>query len=122
MKKKIVIWANDENDKKILVGLELKAEENKIAIHTFPEEIATEVFYNEMMENWRNDKEVAFPEGHTTQEKPLSITESILPENIKVTRSDIVNRAATEWQFIVLSTKLYEMYKSELAEKKITTF
>ena len=118
MKKKIVIWANDENDKKILVGLELKAEDNKIAIHTFPEEIATEVFYNEMMENWRNDKEVAFPEGHTTQEKPLSITESILPDNIKVTKSDIVNRAATEWQFIVLSTKLYEMYKSELAEKK----
>ena len=118
MKKKIVIWANDENDKKILVGLELKAEENKIAIHTFPEELATEVFYNEMMENWRNDKEVAFPEGHTTQEKPLSITESILPDNIKVNRSDIVNRAATEWQFIVLSTKLYEMYKSELSEKK----
>ncbi len=118
MKKKIVIWANDENDQKILVGLELKAEENKIAIHTFPEEVATEVFYNEMMENWRNDKDVSFPEGHTTVEKPLSITESILPDNIKVNRSDVVNRAATEWQFIVLSTKLYEMYKSELEEKK----
>ena len=118
MKKKIVIWANDENDKKILVGLELKAQENKIAIHTFPEEIATELFYNEMMENWRNDKEVAFPEGHTTIEKELNVAESILPDNIKVTRSDIVNRAATEWQFIVLSTKLYEMYKSELEEKK----
>jgi len=118
MKKKIVVWANDENEKKILVGLELKAEDNKIAIHTFPEEIATEVFYNEMMDKWRNDEEVAFPEGHSTQEKPLSITESILPDNIKVTRSDIINRAATEWQFIVLSTKLYEMYKSELAEKK----
>jgi len=118
MKKKIVIWANDENDKKILVGLELKAEENKIAIHTFPEEIATELFYNEMMENWRSDKEVAFPDGHTTIEKELNVAESILPDNIKVTRSDIVNRAATEWQFIVLSTKLYEMYKSELEEKK----
>ena len=118
MKKKIVIWANDENDKKILVGLELKAQENKIAIHTFPEEIATELFYNEMMENWRNNKEVAFPDGHTTVEKELNVAESILPDNIKVTRSDIVNRAATEWQFIVLSTKLYEMYKSELEEKR----
>ncbi len=117
MKKKIVIWANDENDKKILVGLELKAQENKIALHTFPEEIATELFYNEMMENWRNDKEITFPEGHTTVERELNVTEALLPENIKVTRSDIINRAATEWQFIVLSTKLYEMYKSELAEK-----
>ncbi len=118
MKKKIVIWANDENDKKILVGLELKAQENKIAVHTFPEEIATELFYNEMMENWRNDKDVVFPEGYTTIERELNVTESILPDNIKVNRSDIVNRAATEWQFIVLSTKLYEMYKSELEDRK----
>ena len=118
MKKKIVVWATDENEKKLLVGLELKAKENKIAIHSFPEEIATEAFYNDMMDKWRADKEVAFPEGHSTVEKPLSITETLLPDNIKVTRGDLINRASTEWHFIVLSTKLYELYRSELEEKR----
>ena len=28
MKKKIVLWGNDGEDKKILIGIELKAEEN----------------------------------------------------------------------------------------------
>ncbi len=118
MKKKIVVWATDENEKKLLVGLELKAKENKIAIHTFPEEIATEALYNDMMDKWRADKEVQFPEGHTSVEKELNITETLLPDNIKVTRGDLINRASTEWHFIVLSTKLYELYKSELEEKK----
>lgn len=127
MKRKIVLWGHDESDKKILVALELKEKENKVCIHTFPEEIATEVFYNEMMENWRADKETPFPDGHVTIEKPLSVTDTLLPESIKVGRADVINRASTEWHFMVLSNKLYEMYKSELEEKTeklkgLTTF
>jgi len=118
MKKKIVIWGNDENDKKILVALELKSEDNKVVIHTFNEESATEAFYNQMIDEWRLGKEVAFPEGYTTLERPLSMTEDLLPENIKVQRGDIINRAKTEWHFSVLSSKLYDLYKSELEEMK----
>jgi len=116
MKKKIVLWGSDENDNKMLLALELLAKENQVKLYTFPEEIATEAFYNSMMDDWREEKEVEFPDGHKVIERPLSMTEDLLPEEIKVQRGDVINRAKTEWHFIVLSTKLYELYKSELED------
>ena len=118
MKKKIVLWGSDENDKKLLLALELLPKENTVKLYSFPEEIATEDFYNQLMNDWREDKEVTFPEGHTLIDRPLSMTEDLLPENIKVQRTDIITRAKTEWHFVVLSTKLYDLYQSELDEFK----
>jgi len=112
----MVLWGADENDKKILVALELKAEENQVNIYTFSEEIATEALYTEMMDKWRNNEEVSFPDGHQTLSRPLSLTEDLLPETIKVERTDLIARARTEWQFVILSGKLYEMYKSEVGD------
>ncbi len=118
MKKKIVLWGTNENDQKLLLALELKASDNKVHLHTFPEEIATEDFYTKMMNLWRNGTDIPFPEGHTTIEKDLSITEDLLPENLKVERGDLVSRAKTEWHFAVLSAKMFEMYRGELDDMK----
>lgn len=118
MKKKIVVWGNDENDKKILVALELLAKENQVNIYTFNESIATEAFYNTMMDDWRTGKEVEFPEGFVKVEKPLSMTDELLPETIKVQRTDVITRAKAEWHFVVLSAKLYDLYTSELEDFK----
>lgn len=118
MKQKIVLWGTDEQDKKILIALELLAKENMVKLHTFEEEKATEAFYQQMMDEWRVDKEVEFPEGTKTIDRPLSMTEDLLPETIKVQRTDLISRAKTEWHFIVLSSKLYDLYKSELEELK----
>ena len=118
MKKKIVLWGSDENDKKLLLALELLPAENMVKLYSFPEEIATEEFYNQLMNEWREDKEVSFPEGHNVEDRALSMTEELLPETIKVQRTDIITRAKTEWHFVVLSTKLYDLYQSELEEFK----
>ncbi|MBT8229578.1 MAG: hypothetical protein KJO50_04910 [Bacteroidia bacterium] len=118
MKRKIVLWGHDENDKKILIALELVAKENKVNIYTFEEQLATELFYNLMMDDWRLGKEVNFPEGFKTVERPLSATEDLLPENIKVHRTDLISRAKAEWHFAVLSSKLYELYGTELEDLK----
>ena len=118
MKKKIVLWGNDGEDKKILIGIELKAEENKVDIYTFSEDIATEEFYNQLMDQWRSNKETAFPEGHKVIERPLSMTDDLLPEDIKVQRTDLITRAKTEWHFAVLSAKLYDMYHTEVEDLK----
>lgn len=118
MKTKIVLWGSNEKDEKVLLGLELIEHENKVKIYVFDESDAKEDFYNLMMNDWRIGNPVIFPEGHQEIERPLSITEDLLPENIKVTRSDVINRAKTEWHFVVLSAKLYEIYKSEIAEFK----
>lgn len=116
MRNKIVLWGTNPQDERILVALELQIEANKVLVHTFPEAIATDDFYQQMMDQWRSNQEVAFPEGHQVLERELNITESLLPEEIKVERGDLIQRAQTEWQFVVLSSKLSQAYRSELDE------
>lgn len=114
MKRKIVLWGTNEKEEKILVALHLLDTEGKVNIYTFSENLATEDFYNQMLNQWRDNKEVDFPEGFSKIERPLTVTDNILPDDIKVERTDIINRAKTEWHFVVLSSKLYDMYRTEL--------
>ncbi len=116
MKSRIVLWGSNAADEKTLIAISLRAEENKVDIWSFSESAATEEFYEEMMKSWRDGNEVAFPEQFEYFENDLHVSESILPEHLKVERSDIILRAQTEWHFIVLSSKLHKVYESELAE------
>ena len=118
MKTKLVLWGSNEKEEKVLLALELLAEKNKVNIYVFPEAVATEELAQELLGEWRNGKETPFPEGYTTHERELSVTESILPDELKVERGDIVQRAQTEWHFVVLSSKLNEVYQRELSELK----
>ena len=118
MKKKLVLWGKDAQDQKILVALALREKENKVDIYSFQEKDATEVFYNLLMNEWRKNKEVPFPTEHKHIERELSVAESILPVDIKVEQGDLIQRAQTEWHFIVLSTKLSQLYHNELDEFK----
>ncbi len=119
MKNKIVIWGTNEADEKVLIALELQPAANKVMLYTFSESIATEEFVAKMMSDWREGKDVEFPEGHTTTERVLSVTESLLPDELKVERgSDLIQRAQTEWHFVVLSTKLHQVYQQELEDFK----
>ncbi len=118
MKTKMVIWGSDNKDEKILVALELLNDENKVNIYTFPATVVTEVFYNQMMNLWRNGGPVSFPENHSLIERELSVSENLLPDEIKVERTDLINRAKTEWHFVVLSNKLREAYDNEILQFK----
>lgn len=113
-----MLWGTNEKDEKVLIAVELVELENQVKVHTFPEEVATEEFYNQMMNQWREGQPVPFPEGHAEMDRPLSMSESILPDELKTTNTDILNRAKSEWHFVVLSAKLYSAYMDELEEIK----
>jgi len=118
MKNKIVLWGTNDQDEGYLIALELKPHANKVEIMTFPESIATEEFSRKMMDEWRDNKPFEVPEGYTLLERELTVADSILPDHLKVERSDVIHRAQTEWHFAVLSAKLHETYKSELNDIK----
>jgi chromosome segregation ATPase len=118
MKTKVVLWGENASNEKILLAMELLERDNKVMLYVFPLEVATEDFYQSLLDLWREGKHVDFPQPHQVIERPLSVSESLLPEDIKVERTDLISRAQAEWHFVVLSAKLYEMYKSELDELK----
>ncbi len=118
MKTKLVFWGANEKEERVLIGMQLRADDNAVDIYVFPETLATEEFTKSMLGDWRNGKTVEFPEGHQHIARELTIAESILPDNLKVERSDIVQRAQTEWHFVVLSTKLNDAYQTELTDLK----
>ena len=118
MKTKVVLWGENASNEKILLAMELLERDNKVMLYVFPLEVATEDFYQSLLDLWRECKHVDFPQPHQVIERPLSVSESLLPEDIKVERTDLISRAQAEWHFVVLSAKLYEMYKTELDELK----
>lgn len=118
MKNKIVLWGTNDQDERVLIAMELKPHDNKVEIMTFPESIATEEFSQRMMDEWRDGKPFELPEDVVKIERELTVADSILPDHLRVERSDIIQRAQTEWHFTVLSVKLHETYKSELNDLK----
>ncbi|NRB61557.1 MAG: hypothetical protein HRU40_00740 [Saprospiraceae bacterium] len=116
MKTKIVLWGLDAEGKRTLMALELLAAESKVNLYTFQEPVATEELSNQLMNDWRNNKELSFPDPHQKEVRSLSVSAPLLPEGFKVEREDVIQRAHTEWQFIVLSARLNQAYESELAD------
>lgn len=114
MRTKLVIWGTNAKEERVLLALELLPDNNEVILHVFPQETATDEFVKGMMDEWRDDKAFALPEGHETIRRPLTIAESLLPEEFKVERGDLIQRAQSEWAFVVLSHKLQKAFHSEM--------
>jgi chromosome segregation ATPase len=101
-----------------MIAMELHPSENKVDIWAFPEELATEEFAQKMLDEWRNGKEVTFPEGTVHHERSLSASESLLPETLQAFKPDLLERTRTEWSFLVLSSKAHQSYEAEVRDFK----
>jgi len=119
MNTKIVIGATNEKEEKLLCTLELKPKENKVEIWSIPDKDVTDQLEGDLINKWKKNEEVVLPESAIKIDRPLSISESILPDNLKVYKgSDILRRCKTEWPVVVLSYKLHDLYENELGDIK----
>jgi hypothetical protein len=123
MKTKLVLWGNDKDDNRVLVALELLTADNKVALKVIPTEVANEELHTALMDKWREGGDFVFPENTRTEEQELTLAETLLPEDIKVEKTDIIAKAQAEWHFIVLSEKLHAAYvmEVEMLQEKIAT-
>ncbi len=119
MNTRIVIGATNEKEEKVLLALELKPKENKVEIWSIPDKDVTDQLETDLINKWKKNEVVSLPESATKMDRPLSISESILPDELKVIKgSDILRRCKTEWPVIVLSYKLHDLYDNELGDIK----
>ena len=119
MRTKLVFWGKQDSlDEKVLITLALNEIDNSVDIHILPAGSATEELVNQLRTEWKDGKEVEFPENTTKHNVPLTLTERMLPDGYTVDREDILKRAQTEWNFVVLSAKMYTAYADEVEDFK----
>ena len=117
MKTRITAWCKDANEAKYLLALELIPETNMVQCKQFKDEVVTDQFIEDLNKKWRENQDIEFPE-HSSSEKELSLSSSILPDGLSAEQEGDISVKVNEWNFMVLSTKLYQSYKSELDELK----
>ncbi len=118
MKSKLVLWGKNPNEERVLLALDLLEESNKIDVHVIPEAVVTQELENQLLHDWKDDGSVQFPEGSSTFSTDLKLIGDLLPEGYGVEKEDLLKRAQAEWHFVVLSSKLYKTYHSEVEEIK----
>lgn len=116
MRNRIAVWGRDAQEKRVLITIELQVSDNIVRIQTYPEKVVSDDVFKSFMDKWRKNQEVELPEPDRVIARELSVSEGLLPEDLKAEQTDMILRAQTEWHFHVLSDKLAQSYKSELAE------
>ena len=116
MRNRIAVWGRDAQEKRVLITIELQVSDNIVRIQTYPEKVVTDEVYKLFMDKWRKGHDEGIPEADRVIARELSVTEGLLPDDLKAEQTDMILRAQTEWHFHVLSDKLAQNYKAELAE------
>lgn len=117
MKTRITTWCKNTENERFLIALELFAETNMVKSLIFKEEDVTDEFWENIKSKWKNNEEIEMP-AHQTAENELSLSNPLTPEGFTAEKESDVSVKQNEWNFIVLSSKLFQSYKSELEELK----
>ncbi len=118
MKKRLVVWGTNKEEKRQLVAAELKPEDNKVDVWVFSSEQSTDEFGTKLLTDWYEKKETELPAEGVHVEMPLTMSEEFLPEDLTYENESLVIRTKRAWHFMVLALKLQEKYHTELEEIK----
>lgn len=112
-KDKAILWGYDDQDIDIVVGLQLKTNENKVDFFVYKRKDLNKNELDQLTEAWLKNTDGTLPLGYTHLEQDMSVS-SFLPDNVKAKDMDAVQNIKQEWFIAILSERLYQMYKIEI--------
>ncbi|MDB5227264.1 MAG: hypothetical protein JWN78_1457 [Bacteroidota bacterium] len=122
MNTRLVLWGDIGTDRKALVAIYLQEETAKIHIYAFPKETVTKEIQDALFVEWKNGGEYEFPEDAIHWEVDAN-SDTILPENLKVDRPEIVLQSQHKWSKKLMGSKINQLLADEtkLLEEKAST-
>ena len=116
MRNRIAVWGRDAQEQRVLITIELQVSDNIVRIQTYSEKVVSDDVFKSFMDKWRKSEEVELPEPDRVIARELSVTEGLLPDDLKAEQSEMVLLAQSERHYHVYSNKLAQSYKDEPAE------
>jgi len=113
MNTRLVLWGEIGTDRKALVALYLDEVAAKIHIYALPKEEVTKEIQDALFVEWKNGGEFSFPEDALHWEIDAN-SDSILPEEVKVDRVDIVLQSQHKWGKKLMSSKINQLLTDEV--------
>ena len=113
MNTRLVLWGEIGTDRKALVAIHLEEETTKIHIHAFPKEEVTKEVQDALFVEWKNGGEYMFPDNAIHWEIDAN-SDTILPEDVKVDRLDVVLQSQHKWGKKLMSSKINQLLTDEV--------
>lgn len=113
MNTRLVMWGEIGTDRKALIAINLEEETAKIHIYAFPREEVTKEVQDGLFVEWKNGGEFTFPENAIHWEIDAN-SDTILPEDVKVERLDIVLQSQHKWGKKLMSSKINQLLTDEV--------
>ncbi len=113
MNTRLVLWGEIGTDRKALVALYLDEEAAKIHIYALPKDEVTKEIQDTLFVEWKNGGDFSFPDNALHWEIDAN-SDSILPEEVKVERVDIVLQSQHKWGKKLMSSKINQLLTDEV--------
>lgn len=113
MNTRLVLWGEIGTDRKALLTIHLDEEAAKIHLHAFPKEEVTKEIQDALFVEWKNGGEFTFPENAVHWEIDAN-SDTILPENVKVDRLDVVLQSQHKWGKKLMSSRINQLLMDEV--------
>ena len=122
MNTRLVLNGEIGTDRTALIAINLDEETAKIHIYAFPKEEVTKEIQDKLFVEWKNGGEYEFPATAIHWEMDAN-SDTILPENVKVDRPEIVLQSQHKWSKKLMSSKINQLLEDEtkLLEEKASS-
>lgn len=113
MNTRLVLWGEIGTDRKALIAIHLDEETAKIHTYAFPREEVSKEIQDALFVEWKNGGEYTFPDTAIHWEIDAN-SDSILPEEVKVERLDVVLQSQHKWSKKLMSSKINQLLTDEV--------